>query len=234
MTTGRDCWRLEETVDDWKRQYNIFLNKLVGSIHILFLQSQFHWFFRERGGYTEVSGIGPVMHFKLSTSSSMYLNCEKLFRYHFLLIQNSSTKYQGWISVNMFDILMRRISIDRQTSSESLWQPEEHHRVGFYPHHHCPLTMVWSSEVYIFCFLNFASLEALILSPIRNSFKHFPISPPNLRAASLFFPRQNKPIILVYVRIQHLQSWSWSLVFMLNFYCSVHVFFFFLLVHFRS
>ena len=45
-------------------------------------------------------------------------------------------------------------------------------------------------------------------------------------AASLFFSRQNKPIILVYVRIQHLQSWSWSLVFMLNFYCSVHVFLF--------
>ena len=105
---------------------------------------------------------------------------------HFLLVQNSSTKYQGWISAKKFDILMRRISFDRQTSSESLWQPEEHHRVGFYPHHHCPLTMVWSSEVYLFCFLNFASLEALIFSPIRNFealFSHCKLAQP-----ACFFP----------------------------------------------
>ena len=57
-----------------------------------------------------------------------------------------------------------------------------------YPHHHCPLTMVWSSEVYIFCFLNFASFEALILSPIRNS-SIFPISPPQTCAQpACFFP----------------------------------------------
>ena len=84
-----------------------------------------------------------------------------------------------------------------------------------YPHHHCPLTMVWSSEVYRFCFINFASLEALIFSPIRN-WSIF--SPPQTCAQPACFslPEQANHF-LVYVRIQHLQSWSCSLVFMLNF-----------------
>ena len=118
-------------------------------------------------------------------------------------------------SCKHFYILMRRISFDCQTSSESLWQPEAHYRVEFI--HTTIVPWQWSEAVKFtyFFFLNFASLEALILSPIRNSsiFPHRKLA----RSQLVFSPPEQANHFLVYVRIHHLQSWSCSLVLMLNF-----------------
>ena len=145
MTAGRDSWQLEETVTHFS--------------WISLLDHYTYWF--SNHNYTDSfgKGVGTLMWVALSlprisswAPKQHVLKLWEAFRYHFLLIQNSSTKYQGWISANIFDILMRRISFDCQTSSESLWQPEEHHRVGFI--HTTIVPWLWSGAVKFIYFVS--------------------------------------------------------------------------------